>query len=106
MSTNDSEVSDLINYIRDNQSEAVLADCLAEEAVELAKECMKYARILRGKCPTPDGAVTVLTRLMEEYTDVLITADVFGVQMDSNQYREKLKRWCQRLRVRNGQTNE
>ena len=90
--------AELLASIRSLQSEAALAECLAEEAVELAHAAMKYARILREESPTPVKVEDIIEHLEEEYADVRLTADVLGIELDANIYSQKLERWYNRLR--------
>ena len=47
----------------------------AEECVELAQACLKYARKLRGENPTPANEYDIRMNLLEELADVEVMVD-------------------------------
>ena len=51
---------------------AAMLEQTAEECVELAQACLKYARYLRGENPTPKPFHEILANLEEETADVCI----------------------------------
>ncbi len=51
---------------------AAMLEQTAEECVELAKACLKYARYIRAENPTPKPFHEILANLEEETADVCI----------------------------------
>lgn len=86
-----------IAIIRKEIPEHALYDQLAEECCELAKECLKMARIIRGDNPTPRTKEEVATNLTEEFSDILLCADVVGLTPDEGIIKHKFERWCNRI---------
>ncbi len=84
--------------IRKAIGEPALYEGLAEEAVELAKEALKLARILRGENPTSADERSTRRSLIEEYTDLTIYLDVLDISIDSKVYRIKKGRMADRIR--------
>jgi NTP pyrophosphatase (non-canonical NTP hydrolase) len=79
-----------------------LLDQLAEEATELAHAALKASRIMRGENPTPVNIREAESKLVEEWTDLCLVADVMGLNLDEDIYDGKLNRWTARLNeVRN-----
>ena len=93
-----------LKYIRDSLSKASLLEQLAEEATELAKASLKYARILRGENPTPVTTEEAMANLREELTDVVIVEDVLNLAPDLSLYENKLNRWTNRIKHRKGRS--
>ena len=54
-----------------------------------------------SESPTPEKLEDVLPRIVEEYTDVALTAKALGIEADRDIYDFKLTRWCDRLKNRN-----
>lgn len=69
---------------------------LAEECVELAKEALKVARVLRNENPTNRTLEESVTLCNEEYTDVIQCAEEVGLIVNRSQIREKEKRFMKR----------
>lgn len=51
---------------------AAMLEQTAEECVELAKACLKYARALRKENPTPKPMHEIIANIEEETADVCI----------------------------------
>lgn len=51
---------------------AAMLEQTAEECVELAKACLKYARALRKENPTPEPAHKIIANIEEETADVCL----------------------------------
>ena len=85
-----------MGYMRDKIGDAAMYEQMAEEASELCKAALKMARILRGENPTPVTEVQALGDLREEYTDVLLCADEFGLMWDEDIAKAKQERFKQR----------
>ena len=51
---------------------AAMLEQTAEECVELAQACLKYARYLRGENPTFKNVGIIKDNMMEEIADVMI----------------------------------
>lgn len=92
-----------VEYIRNNVSDAVLYEQLAEECNELAKAALKKARKLRNENYTPKTMEEINNELYEEFTDVMLVSDTCQLTIDPETYRDKLKRW--RARLSNAETN-
>ena len=85
-------------YIRDKIPEVDLYAGLAEEAAELAQAALKFARAVRRKNPVGDVSKEELyAALIEEYTDLMLYADVLEITDDLDIYHRKLLRWIDRL---------
>ena len=87
-----------LTFIRDNMSEADLYELVAEEAVELAKECLKYARIKRATNPTPAKAEETMQNILEEFSDVMLCTQVADIFEVSSIIEYKKNRWISRLK--------
>lgn len=83
--------------------EAALYEQLAEECCELAQACSKKARKLRNENYTPKSMSEIDGDLIEEYTDVYLSALVCNIKMDYDILNTKLDRWIERNSERNGQ---
>lgn len=59
----------------------------AEEAVELAQACLKYARYLRKENPTPKSLEEIKENFFEEIADIEICIDELSSILD----REKIE---------------
>ncbi len=70
---------------------------LAEECCELGQASAKAARILKGENWTPVEYEECKASIIEEYTDVCLVADILGLSVDYNQYKDKNNRWKKRL---------
>lgn len=100
---NDRERTDILaKDIQETLSEEDLYLQLAEEASELAQACLKLARFKKGTNPTKNqnldcGEVVYTQQVMEEFTDVLVSASVCGLKQDPNVFLYKILRWKRRL---------
>lgn len=80
-----------------------LLEATAEECVELAHACLKYARKLRNENPTPKDIKEILYNLNEELADLNILieelwdAEVIDVQLVDYLRETKLNRMNKRL---------
>lgn len=88
---------EMLSNIRSNLSLEARLEMLAEEAAELTKEALKYARILRGENPTPIKKEDVKSSLVEEFTDLMLCAEVLQLPTMPSFREFKLERWNRRL---------
>lgn len=104
----DEKCKALQEYILESIGFPAALEQLAEEASELSQAALKLSRIHRGENPTPVDEEIALIALIEEFTDVLLAADVCEVYKDSTIYSTKLTRWRNRIndRVENKSSNE
>ena len=86
-----------IESISSKYETKTLLDQLAEEATELAHAALKASRIMRGENPTPVNILDAERKLVEEWTDLCLVADVIGISLDKDIYDGKLNRWQHRL---------
>ena len=86
-----------IESISSKYETKTLLDQLAEEATELAHAALKASRIMRGENPTPVNILDAERKLVEEWTDLCLVADVIGISLDEDIYDGKLNRWQHRL---------
>lgn len=86
-------------WIRERVERRVLLELLAEECAELAQAALKCIRAEYEEQSNP----TLITReeaqerLLEEYGDVVLVADVLQLHLDVEGYVRKLSRWRRRL---------
>lgn len=83
--------------IKNRVSEAGLYEQLAEEAVELAHAAMKMARKLRAENPTPMSVEDISAYIKEEFSDVVLCAQLVDVAADLDLMAFKQNRWNERL---------
>lgn len=90
-------------------SRPALLEQAAEECTELAKACLKLARIYRGENPTPVTEVKAIDNLEEETADVFLSMAALNevgycVSYDDLYDRMvvKLNRWNKRLEEKYG----
>lgn len=83
--------------IRDIIGRPAAVEQFAEECVELAHALLKYARALRGQNPTPVTMEEAWGNCKNEFSDVLVCADVVGLQPELKLMWEKRQRWIERL---------
>lgn len=95
-------ISSEIEYIAKNLDDSDLFLQLAEEAAELSQACLKYVRAYRGNNPTKDSEEVYLKNILEELTDVRVSADVLNIEEDIDTYINKIHRWADRIRKKNG----
>lgn len=86
-----------IEAIKRNVRPAARYENAAEEAVELAHELQKMARILRGENPTPANSLKTFNKIIKEYTDLVLCMDMLSINPDNDDYVEKAHRWIKRL---------
>ena len=94
-----------INYIANNISELAVLMALAEEASELSKAAMKYARA-KGLLdnPTPISVTQAENDLIEEFNDVLSCIWVLNkmpnlkIIEEQGLRRQKCRRWAERIK--------
>ena len=87
-----------IERIREEVPKEEIYKNLAEEASELAQAALKMCRIASTTNPTDKSADEVYENLIEEYTDVLNTADrILELKPNWLIGDFKLYRWCIRL---------
>lgn len=91
---------DYQEIIRASVPRAAIYEQLAEEAAELAHAALKCARVLRGENPTPVSEAAAAMALVEEASDVHLTAEILGVKVDPEVIQRKLERWVDRLNER------
>lgn len=94
-------ISSEIDYIAKNLDNTDLFLQLAEEAAELSQACLKYVRAYRGNNPTKDSEEVYLKNILEELTDVRVSADVLNIEEDIDTYINKIHRWADRIRSKN-----
>ena len=97
----DNSISSEIDYIAKNLDDTDLFLQLAEEAAELSQACLKYVRAYRGNNPTKDSAEVYLKNIIEELTDVRVSADALNIEEDIDTYINKIHRWADRIRSKN-----
>ena len=85
-------------YIRSKVSKASLYEQLAEEASELAQACLKKARKLRGENYTPKSMQEIDDNVIEEYTDVILSAKICDLSINEDLEYYKLQRWATRIK--------
>ena len=100
METNLCKRSDQIVYILQRTSDVALYELLAEEASELAHASLKLARIMRGEVPAAKTREKAIRDVLEEYTDLRNVADVIDLPMDILLSNAKMKRWVDRLALK------
>lgn len=96
---------DDVDYIANNISELAVLMALAEEASELSKAAMKYARA-KGLLdnPTPISVEQAEADLIEEYNDLLNCIDVLCEMSslaieDMDLRMRKCRRWAERIKM-------
>lgn len=94
-------ISSEIDYIAKNLDDTDLFLQLAEEAAELSQACLKYVRSYRGNNPTKDSEDVYLKNILEELTDVRVSADALNIEEDIDIYINKIHRWADRIRSKN-----
>lgn len=71
---------------------------LAEECLELAKEALKMARIMRKENPTPRTLEETRDKVIEEYADVVNCITTLDIPLDEKVMERKMKRWIKRIK--------
>lgn len=85
-----------IEIIRNIITEPAKLEQMAEECCELAQTLLKKARKLRDENWTPKTKNELDNDIREEFTDVMLCANVLGLKVDSFMYDFKLERWIKR----------
>lgn len=93
-------MSDEMEIVRRWMTKAALFELLAEECAELGHDCLKAARILRRENPTPMSLYDAFQGVVEEYADVVLTADVLDLAADEEIMGVKLARWAERMEAK------
>ena len=83
--------------VRDKVSMPALYAMLAEEAAELAHAACKAFRYTEGSNPTPLSSDDIYDMLIEEFSDVVLIADILGIRPDEDIMQAKMQRWEERL---------
>lgn len=83
----------ICNYLDD----ATLYEQLAEECAELAHAALKTARILRGENPTPVRLDETHIKLVEEFNDVVLVANLLHIYANQKTITMKEQRWINRI---------
>lgn len=91
------EYWDNVKIIKNNISEASLWEQLAEECTELAQVSIKMSRKLRKENYTPLSKRDIEKFVIEEYTDVILCANILKLKSSINIMDAKLQRWADRL---------
>ncbi|MBQ8691258.1 MAG: hypothetical protein IJ516_05490 [Phascolarctobacterium sp.] len=91
----------LLKKIKNRLSKRAALELLAEEAAELSQAALK---LIRAKCitgnPTPVTSTEAEKKLLEEFVDVMISAELVGITEKRGQtaiYIRKVRRMAQRL---------
>lgn len=95
-------VSSEIEYITKNLDDSDLFLQMAEEAAELSQACLKYVRAHKGNNPTKDTEDVYLKNIIEELTDVRVCTEPLNIEEDLDIYLNKIHRWADRIRKKNG----
>lgn len=92
-----------MNNIKDKIGLPALLEGTAEEAIEFAHICLKYARKLRGENPTPRTIKDIKADFHEELADLTLcidelwNADELDSQTVEEIFEQKSKRWHERI---------
>lgn len=85
-----------LEFIQKYITESARLEQMAEECVELAHALLKKARRIRGENYTPITESECDYDILEEFTDVMVCAEVLGLKADNNIFEEKINRWAVR----------
>ena len=77
--------------------EPAMYELMAEDCNELAKACLKKARIIRGENPTPLTTSEADVSIMEEWSDVILCAREMRLRYSEAMIHHKTKRWTERM---------
>lgn len=86
-----------LDYIREHVDRCTVIQQLAEESIELGNAALKLVRVIDGSNPTPITLNDAEKHLVEEYTDLMLVAEVLGLKVDLDIYETKLERWKKRI---------
>ena len=90
------EIQDNINQIRTLIPVPALYEQMAEECTELAQVLLKKARKIRGENFTPLNMEEIDANLVEEFTDLVLCAEVLHIRINLATLEKKLNRWVDR----------
>lgn len=90
-------VGDGLDIIKSRISEECRLDMLAEESAELAQAALKLSRIMRGENPSGTSKEAAISNLVEEFTDVILSAELCDLTCDMNVRDYKVGRCLKRL---------
>lgn len=82
-----------IETVQNLITEPALLEQMAEECCELAQALLKKARKLRNENYTPNSLADINLDITEEYTDVLLCAEVLNLNISGALFDQKLNRW-------------
>lgn len=91
------DIEDMKELISNEINRSALYEHLAEEASELAQAALKVARIQRGENPCRTEIEEALDNMVEEFTDVMLVAEIIGYEKNETMYAYKLNRWVNRI---------
>ena len=100
------EALDVIRTLETKVNEYQMA---AEEAAELAQALLKYCRVCKHGSYTPMNPKDATDAVIEEYADLLLAMEASFPRCEGNKmfynnlkrvYKEKAKRWAERLKER------
>lgn len=100
--TNTNRLPETIADIRENVPRKDAYVILAEEAAELAQASVKMYRQDSKTIPTPLPYHDAVSNIIEELTDVLLSAYVAGVMPDESLMQDKANRWLSRIEEARG----
>lgn len=101
------EASEVLEYVRQEESLYNRMQQLSEEAAELAQAVLKYNRAMGFGCYTPMSPKDANDAMVEEMADVLLCMEAASPHCPGNMdfysnlarvYREKAERWAERLK--------
>ena len=87
--------------IKGTIGDAAAYEQLAEECTELAQAALKKARLLRGENPVRKTEDEIDKNLIEEFSDLILSAYILGLEADSTIMKAKEKRWSESIVNRN-----
>lgn len=94
------DIEDMKELISNEINRSALYEHLAEEASELAQAALKVARIQRGENPCGTEIEEALNNMVEEFTDVMLVAEIIGYEKNESIYIHKIQRWVNRILAR------
>lgn len=88
------EIKKMTNGIAEQIGLPAAVENIAEEATELAKAALKYARFLRGENPVRDpNYFKLYEHMIEEFNDVLLAISAIGLRPDRDIISFKVQRF-------------
>lgn len=109
------EASEVLEYVRQEESLYNRMQQLAEEAAELAQAVLKYNRAMGFGCYTPMSPKDANDAIVEEMADVLLCIEAAFPHCPGNMdfysnlarvYQEKAERWAERLKEQEGEEDD